>query len=120
MGGESLGRAEKRRIKRNAEALNLIPIITVTKAEGLRYGLADFNEAREVTVAVALPVELWHKSDAEQFAWLDQHIGGKVRGYSWHHSEFPGVMQLVPYGLHQITIHNGGRSSGMWADAPRK
>ncbi|MEL4028558.1 HNH endonuclease [Caldifermentibacillus hisashii] len=28
-------------------------------------------------------------------------------------------MELVPFGIHNITIHNGGRSTGMWADAPR-
>ncbi|MGR5909046.1 HNH endonuclease [Bacillus paranthracis] len=28
-------------------------------------------------------------------------------------------MQLVPYGIHGITVHNGGRTKGMWADAPR-
>ncbi|WP_317954619.1 HNH endonuclease [Paenibacillus chitinolyticus] len=28
-------------------------------------------------------------------------------------------MQLVPYGIHNITTHNGGRSTGMWADARR-
>nr|WP_256975003.1 HNH endonuclease [Paenibacillus amylolyticus] len=28
-------------------------------------------------------------------------------------------MQLVPFGIHNITTHNGGRSNGIWADAPR-
>ncbi|MFU2016748.1 HNH endonuclease [Peribacillus butanolivorans] len=30
----------------------------------------------------------------------------------------PGKMELVPYGIHYITPHNGGRTTGMWADAP--
>ncbi|WP_369010154.1 MULTISPECIES: HNH endonuclease [Bacillaceae] len=38
---------------------------------------------------------------------------------AWHHTEVPGKMELVPFGIHNITIHNGGRSTGMWADAPR-
>ncbi|WP_410981543.1 HNH endonuclease [Bacillus pacificus] len=25
-------------------------------------------------------------------------------------------MQLVPYGIHGITVHNGGRTKGMWQD----
>ncbi|WP_442857215.1 HNH endonuclease signature motif containing protein [Butyrivibrio sp. INlla14] len=46
-------------------------------------------------------------------------MGGSVPGYTWHHAEIPGVMQLVPTGLHNIVSHNGGRSPGMWADAAR-
>ncbi|MFC9710477.1 HNH endonuclease [Paenibacillus sp. NPDC056933] len=37
--------------------------------------------------------------------------------YTWHHTEVPGKMQLVPFCIHNITTHNGGRSTGMWADA---
>ena len=54
-----------------------------------------------------------------QFKWLDEQIGGTVDGYTWHHTEIPGKMQLVPTGIHNITTHNGGRTAGMWADAPR-
>ncbi|WP_230160465.1 MULTISPECIES: HNH endonuclease [Peribacillus] len=28
-------------------------------------------------------------------------------------------MELVQFGIHNITPHNGGRTKGMWADAPR-
>jgi hypothetical protein len=38
---------------------------------------------------------------------------------TWHHSEIPGQMELVPFGQHNISPHIGGRSPGMWADAPR-
>lgn len=38
---------------------------------------------------------------------------------TWHHTEIPGKMELVPFGIHNITPHNGGRTAGMWADAPR-
>lgn len=51
-----------------------------------------------------------------QFAWLNEQIGGEVKGYTWHHSERAGIMQLIPFGIHNITTHNGGRSPGMWAD----
>ena len=66
-----------------------------------------------------LPENMWKMSDAEQFKWLDEQIGGTVDGYTWHHTEIPGKMQLVPTGIHNITTHNGGRTAGMWADAPR-
>ncbi|WP_369696056.1 HNH endonuclease [Shouchella clausii] len=29
------------------------------------------------------------------------------------------LVELVPFGIHNITPHNGGRTKGMWADAPR-
>ncbi|WP_254903153.1 HNH endonuclease [Bacillus toyonensis] len=38
---------------------------------------------------------------------------------TWHHTEVPGKMQLVPYRIHGITVHNGGRTKGMWSHAPR-
>ncbi|WP_354090553.1 hypothetical protein [Clostridium gasigenes] len=28
-------------------------------------------------------------------------------------------MQLVQIGIHNITTRNGGRTTGMWPDAPR-
>ncbi|MGF2714757.1 HNH endonuclease [Bacillus mycoides] len=28
-------------------------------------------------------------------------------------------MELVPFGIHNIIKHNGGRAKGMWSDAPR-
>ena len=66
-----------------------------------------------------MPEELWLKKDDVQFAWLDAQAGGKLEGYTWHHTETPGVMQRVPYGVHRVYNHNGGRSPGLWADAPR-
>ncbi|WP_258379276.1 HNH endonuclease [Enterococcus plantarum] len=28
-------------------------------------------------------------------------------------------MELVDFGVHNITSHNGGRTAGMWASGPR-
>ena len=60
---------------------------------------------------------MWKLSDAKQFKWLNESIGGKVEGYTWHHTEVLGKMQLVPTGIHNIVPHNGGRTTGMWAYA---
>ena len=38
---------------------------------------------------------------------------------TWHHTEIPGKMELVDFGVHNITSHNGGRTAGMWASGPR-
>lgn len=32
-----------------------------------------------------------------------------ILDYTWHHTEISGKMQLVPTGIHNITLHNGGK-----------
>ncbi|EOC2142022.1 HNH endonuclease [Listeria monocytogenes] len=119
LGAENLTLKQKRLIKEQAVANGYIPKITVNKVEGMRYGFTDFSGAGVVEETVYLPEEFWKLSDREQFKWLDEQIGGHREGMTWHHTEIPGKMELVPYGIHQITPHNGGRTTGMWADAPR-
>ena len=118
-GGENLTKKQRSIIKQQAIDAGLIPDIKVTKVDGMRYGFADFESAGVVKETQYLPENMWKMSDAEQFKWLDEQIGGTVEGYTWHHTEIPGKMQLVPTGIHNITTHNGGRTAGMWADAPR-
>ena len=118
-GGENLTKKQRSIIKQQAIDAGLITDIKVTKVEGMRYGFADFESAGVVKETQYLPENTWKMSDAEQFKWLDEQIGGTVDGYTWHHTEIPGKMQLVPTGIHNITTHNGGRTAGMWADAPR-
>lgn len=85
----------------------------------MRYGFADFKGAGVVRKTVYLPNELWTVSDAEQFKWLDEAIGGNQPGTTRHHTEIQGKMELVDTGIHGIVPHNGGRTKGMWADSPR-
>ncbi|WP_404357081.1 HNH endonuclease [Cytobacillus firmus] len=118
-GGASLSSAQKRKIKEMAIEKGHIPEIKVTKADGMRYGFADFASAGVVEETVQLPEKFWKLSDKEQFKWLDEQVGGTRKGMTWHHTEVPGKMELVPFGIHNITPHNGGRTKGMWADAPR-
>ncbi|WP_235973240.1 HNH endonuclease [Niallia circulans] len=118
-GGDCLSSAQKRKIKEMAIEKGHIPEIKVTKADGMRYGFADFASAGVVEETVQLPERFWKLSDKEQFKWLDEQIGGTRKGVTWHHTEVPGKMELVPFGIHNITPHNGGRTKGMWADAPR-
>ena len=118
-GGENLTKKQRSIIKQQAIDAGLITDIKVTKVEGMRYGFADFESAGVVKETQYLPENMWKMSDAEQFKWLDEQIGGTVDGYTWHHTEIPGKMQLVPTGIHNITTHNGGRTAGMWAGAPR-
>ena len=51
--------------------------------------------------------------DTEQFTdrQLEQiRNGDKPEGYTWHHHEEPGRMQLVDSDIHAKTPHTGGRS----------
>ena len=34
------------------------------------------------------------------------------------HTEMPGQMELVPFGIHNVFNHQGGRSKGHWAYRP--
>ncbi|MGG1639102.1 HNH endonuclease [Paenibacillus sp. NRS-1760] len=87
-----------------------------------------------VEYEMKLDESLYHESDAKQFKaatlslqddinhnpdlkstfterQLEQINNGKVpEGYVWHHSEEPGVMQLVDRSLHENTAHTGGKS----------
>ena len=112
-------KGQKQLIKNLAIQEGYIPKVKVTPAEGMRYGFADFEGANLVQETVQLPKELWLKTDREQFKWLNEKIAGFREGMTWHHTEVPGKMELVPYGIHNITLHNGGRSAGLWAYAPR-
>lgn len=115
-GGASLTAGQKSKIRKEAIDAGLIP--NVQYKPGTRF--ADFQAAGLVNRVDQLPTGLWKKGDKAQFDWLDSRIpGGRPDGYTWHHSDVPGRMELVPFGPHNIINHQGGRSSGMWADAPR-
>jgi hypothetical protein len=108
--------SERRRIKTAAEDAGLIPRIEMI--EGTNF--ANFRDAGVVEETLQLPREMWLESDYRQFKWLDEQLpNGRPEGYTWHHSEIDGQMELVPFGIHNITNHSGGRSDGMWADAER-
>ncbi|WP_445662062.1 HNH endonuclease [Bacillus sp. FSL R9-9481] len=36
--------------------------------------------------------------------------GKNPKGYTWHHHQEPGTMQLVDTNIHQKTGHTGGRA----------
>lgn len=86
-------------------------------------------------VVVQLPDELLQESDSEQFKkcneqlidWVDSHpeeaidlfddeqlddiaIGRTPEGFTWHHCENKGEMQLVDSEVHAKTGHTGGKS----------
>jgi hypothetical protein len=119
LGADNLTAAQKKQIKQNAIDKGIIPDVKVTKVDGMTFGFADFEGAGVVVDTKQLPEALWLKSDQEQFNWLNEAIGGKQEGMTWHHTETPGKMELIPFGIHNITTHNGGRTAGMWADASR-
>jgi hypothetical protein len=131
--GENLTAAQRKKIKDNAVKSNLVKDVKIKKVEGQKFGYADFKGAGLVIEEIDLPQDLWLVDDDTQFKWLNSeikkknpnlfpigYVGEKVPGTTWHHSEIPGNMQLVPTGIHNIYTHNGGRSTGNWACASRK
>ena len=119
VGGNKLTKGQRQAVKMEAIAKGYIPDIKIIKVDGMKFGYADFESAGVVKLTMELPESMWKKSDSSQFKWLDKQIGGHIEGYTWHHTEIPGKMQLVPRGLHNITAHNGGRTKGMWASGKR-
>ena len=112
---------EKIAVKDLAVKKGLIPdvqTIKKTHTNGKTYIYADFKSSGLVREEVQLPEYLWKASDAEQFKWLDAKIGGRPEGTTWHHCEKDGTMQLVDFGMHNITNHNGGRTLDHWAYRP--
>ncbi|WP_247600275.1 HNH endonuclease [Priestia flexa] len=87
-GGEYLTARQRKLIKEKAIEDGLIPNVNVIKADGMRYGFADFKSAGLVVETKDLPESLWLKSDEAQFEWLDNVIGGRPEGMTWHHTEY--------------------------------
>ena len=116
--GGRLSKHDKIDIRKYAIEKGLIPNVpvnVVTDASGKTYRYADFDAAGVVKERVELPEYLWSKSDAVHIKWLDNKIGGRPKGHTWHHSEKAGQMELVPTGIHNVYHHNGGRTVNHWA-----
>ena len=103
--------SEKNIIRRRAFESGLIP--EVKMKPGTRY--ADFEGAGVVIRREELPESYWKLRDKTQFDYLDKLIGGRPIGTTWHHTEIKGIMELVPFGIHNITDHIGGASPGHWS-----
>lgn len=115
---ENLSKTDKVAIKNYAIENGLVPDVPIqrtTDESGATYRYADFDAAGLVKERQTLPVQLYSESDVIQFKWLDDKIGGRPDGYTWHHSEINGQMELVPTGIHNIYHHNGGRTINHWA-----
>lgn len=93
-------------------------------------GFPIFPAAYEIT----LPKRLYQATDAEQFRYATKELlaaiknnpklkgkfseeqleqiaaGYKPKGYTWHHHEELGKMQLVETRIHQSTPHRGGKA----------
>lgn len=107
--------ADRDLIRAAARDLDLVQ--TVPYKGDTRY--ANFQAIDAViTESNSLPPDMWALSNTQQFAWLNNHIfdGVQPPGTTWHHSEIEGRMELVPFGIHNITNHQGGRSPGQWAE----
>ena len=108
-------------IKEQAIKLGLmgdIPITIIKTSDGKTLRYADFESAGLVRTKIELPKNLWDATDGKQFEWLDEAIGGRPKGTTWHHSEKDSIMELIEFGVHNVTNHNGGRTQNHWAYRP--
>ena len=103
--------SERSAIKQYAEEAGLTPRIPVDP--DTRF--ADFSSV--VIRSEPLPENLWSATDRVQFKYLDDLIGGRPQGTTWHHHQDSGRMELIPFGIHNITNHSGGRTT--WATGNR-
>jgi hypothetical protein len=121
----------KHEIKKFATELGLIPKIEFKIKDGIIY--PDFKGPGLVRNEVKLPLELWPSknplvTDEQQLKYLKSEFQKKgidiPEGYTWHHDPIePGNMQLVPFGIHNVTHHDGPYNiKGSWAyrEAGRK
>lgn len=120
--------SQQSKIRELARKKKMIPVIKVD-AKGFpkfpkKYIKADHKR---------LPRRLWNASDRAQFRWLNKNLAKKNKNYdpktqtfkndpkkkkyTWHHHQNSGRMQLVEFGAHSSTSHNGGRTT--WATGPR-
>lgn len=138
-GGDELTGSQRKAIFEYAREKGMVPYVPIREENGKKY--ADFSAFK--VFECILDKEYWDKRDPEQFAKCNEMLkkaieenpelakqfteeqleqinrGETPSGYTWHHSEKDGTMQLVPYGVHNSTYHHGGRSEGNWADSPR-
>ena len=104
------------------------PRLADLKEQGL---IPDFSE--HCQFEATLPEDLYLDSDYQQFKYCNEQLrqayengtldterfkdgqleqirnGDKPEGYTWHHHEEPGRMQLVDSEIHAETRHVGGR-----------
>lgn len=103
----------------------------VETEEGIREGVfPEFEGVYEVD----LPEELYKESDRKHFNHCNEKLKEEIEtnldirekfsveqieqimedetpdGYTWHHTEDKGKLQLVDYDTHRLTAHTGGRN----------
>ncbi|MDD2229523.1 MAG: HNH endonuclease [Candidatus Cloacimonetes bacterium] len=69
----------------------------------------QFDEAnKQLSDAISKDPDLKSSFTNEQIEQIKN--GDTPEGYTWHHNEEPGLMQLVKTEIHQKTAHTGGKS----------
>lgn len=71
---------------------------------------------KQLKEAVANDSDLAKKFKPQQLEMIE--AGRTPRGYTWHHSEKLGILQLVDTNIHSKTAHTGGRS--IWGGGTEK
>lgn len=88
------------------------PVFETTLPKDMRQ-MSDVAQFKYCTDSLA-DYALRHPEFAEKFnkTQLEQILGKNptIDGYTWHHTEHPGKMQLVDRTIHDSCRHTGGRN----------
>jgi hypothetical protein len=100
---------QKEQIRQFVKENNLIQKVDYKRHiyEGKEYLYADFSPFADAEVT--LPKEFYFKRDDVHFKYADA-IMGKKEDFTWHHPlEREGVLQRIPYGIHNSYKHDGAQ-----------
>ncbi|HVE57387.1 MAG TPA: HNH endonuclease [Pyrinomonadaceae bacterium] len=127
--GKKLSKTDRKKIREIARKNKLIIIVPISAK---RY--PTFPSSTIKADHKRLPQNLWSATDAKQFGWLNRDLAARnpnydaktqtfkndplQKKYTWHHHQDKGRMQLVEFGVHNNTSHDGGRTT--WAKGKRK
>jgi hypothetical protein len=125
---KGLSRTDRKKIRDLARQQKLIPQVKLTAK---RYPIFPKKYVKDDNTN--LPKNMWKTTDSKQFTWLNNDLESRnpdydaktqtfrsdpnKKKYTWHHHQDPGRMQLVEFGIHNNTSHDGGRTT--WAKGKR-
>jgi hypothetical protein len=125
---KGLTRTQRKKIRDIARSQKLIPVIPLTPQKYPKFPAKYIKDDNTL-----LPANMYKTTDSKQFKWLNNNLAKRnkqydaktqtfkndkaKKKYTWHHHQKKGRMQLVEFGIHNNTNHNGGRTT--WAKGKR-
>lgn len=94
------------------------PDLNIDESIFLKNDFTQFKGAtKQLKTAINKDPKLKKKFNKEQLEAIDNEED-RIPGFTWHHHQEPGKMQLVPTEIHSKTGHTGGRD--IWGGGKEK